>query len=109
MIRWGAVLVAAAFAPAALADQDAARTIALSNAEHTLWHGAAHMLISELSLPVTGPSEDAADAFATLMMMSAEDGDRLERVLDVAEVWMAGDRPDRPRRAVFRPILPGTT
>ncbi|MEM9059122.1 MAG: DUF4344 domain-containing metallopeptidase [Pseudomonadota bacterium] len=70
------------------ADDQTIRGIVLNNAEHTLWHEAAHALISEFDLPVIGQEEDAADTFATLWMLSDEDADRLERLLDVAELWL---------------------
>ena len=75
-------------APAPVVDE--ARRLVLSNIEHTLWHEAGHLLVSELHLPVIGQEEDAADAFATLMMLTAEAGEeeRVERLLDVAEVWL---------------------
>ncbi|MGD1923083.1 MAG: DUF4344 domain-containing metallopeptidase [Paracoccaceae bacterium] len=72
----------------ARADEEAIRAVVLNNAEHTLWHEAAHALISEFELPVIGQEEDAADTFATLWMLADEDAERLERLLDVAELWL---------------------
>ena len=86
MKRW-LLLFALAAAPAQ-ADEETIRAYVLSNAEHTLWHEAGHALISEFGLPVIGQEEDAVDAFATLMMLSDESEERLERLLDVAEIWM---------------------
>ncbi len=71
-----------------LADENAVTAIVLSNAEHTLWHEAGHALISEFELPVIGQEEDAVDSFATLAMLAEEDAARLERLLDVAELWL---------------------
>ncbi|MEM7210602.1 MAG: DUF4344 domain-containing metallopeptidase [Pseudomonadota bacterium] len=82
-----AALVPFVFSPAC-ADEDAIHSIVLSNAEHTLWHEAGHALISEFQLPVIGQEEDAVDHFATLSMLAEEDAARLERLLDVAELWL---------------------
>ena len=86
MKRW--LLALALCATPAVADEDLIRAYVLSNAEHTLWHEAGHALVSEFGLPVIGQEEDAVDAFATLMMLSDESEERLERLLDVAEIWM---------------------
>lgn len=72
----------------ALADDAAIEAIVLSNAEHTLWHEAGHALVSEFQLPIVGQEEDAVDSFATLAMLAEEDAARLERLLDVAELWL---------------------
>ncbi|MEL7153861.1 MAG: DUF4344 domain-containing metallopeptidase [Pseudomonadota bacterium] len=82
------VLLASLFASPALADDAAIEAIVLSNAEHTLWHEAGHALVSEFQLPVVGQEEDAVDSFATLAMLADEDAARLERLLDVAELWL---------------------
>lgn len=86
MKRWLAVLAVAA--TPAQANEELIEAYVFSNAEHTLWHEAGHALISEFGLPVIGQEEDAVDAFATLMMLSDESEGRLERLLDVAEIWM---------------------
>ena len=84
----GLFIAAALAATPALADQAEIEAIVLSNTEHTLWHESAHMLISELGLPVIGQEEDAADSFATLMMLDTDAEDRVDRLLDVAELWV---------------------
>ncbi|MEO1494002.1 MAG: DUF4344 domain-containing metallopeptidase [Pseudomonadota bacterium] len=76
------------------AEPGAIETIVLSNAEHTLWHEVAHLLVSELELPVVGQEEDAADGFATLMMLGDEDATDIERLLDVAELWIVSHEVD---------------
>lgn len=79
----------------ALAQDDEIVEIVFSNAEHTLWHESAHMLIAELNLAVLGQEEDAADSFATLMMLAEEDpAARIERLLDVAELWIVSHERD---------------
>ena len=82
------LLLASLIAAPAFADEAGIKAIVLSNAEHTLWHEAGHALISEFQLPVIGQEEDAVDSFATLAMLAEEDAARLERLLDVAELWM---------------------
>ena len=86
MKRW--LFALSLLAASAQADEGLIQAYVFSNAEHTLWHEAGHALISEFGLPVIGQEEDAVDAFATLMMLSDESEERLERLLDVAEVWM---------------------
>ncbi|MEM1299991.1 MAG: DUF4344 domain-containing metallopeptidase [Pseudomonadota bacterium] len=78
----------------ALATDEEVEAIVLSNAENTLWHEAAHLLVTELELPVVGQEEDAADGFATLMMMEDESEDRVESLLDVAELWIVSHERD---------------
>lgn len=86
MIR--SLLTAALLAGPAMADEATIRAIVLSNAEHTMWHEAGHALVSEFNLPLLGQEEDAVDSFATLWMLEDEDAARLERLLDVAELWL---------------------
>ena len=88
-----ALILAALLATPALAD-DETDTIVMSNAEHTLWHEAAHLLISELELPVIGQEEDAADSFATLLMLDDVGEDRADELLDVAELWIVSHERD---------------
>lgn len=88
------ILAGLIWGPAA-ADDDQLVEIVLSNAEHTLWHEAGHALISEFELPVIGQEEDAVDNFATLAMLQDDDAARLERLLDVAQLWLISqDRID---------------
>jgi hypothetical protein len=82
------VLAGTALGAAHADEADEIDAIVLSNAEHTLWHEAAHLLISELELPVVGQEEDAADGFATLMMLGDDDAADIEHLLDVAELWI---------------------
>lgn len=88
-----ALILAALLAAPALANEEV-DAIVLSNAENTLWHEAAHLLVTELELPVVGQEEDAADGFATLMMLEDESEDRVERLLDVAELWIVSHERD---------------
>lgn len=78
----------------ATASEGEIEAIVLSNAENTLWHEASHLLVAELGLPVIGQEEDAADSFATLMMLEDDSEDRVERLLDVAELWLVSHERD---------------
>ncbi len=87
-------LLFALLAGAASADDATVETIVLSNAEHTLWHEAGHALVSEFELPVIGQEEDAVDSFATLSMLAEDHAERLERLLDVAQLWLVSHERD---------------
>ena len=96
------LLATALVAAPVLADEAAILAIVLNNAEHTLFHESGHALISEFQIPVVGQEEDAVDTFATLTMLEDDDAARLERLLDVAELWLisherseaGGEEPD---------------
>lgn len=58
-------------------------------------HEIGHMLITELGLPVLGREEDAADAYASVAVLSMKD-EFSDRVLaDAARGWFYGARRDR--------------
>jgi hypothetical protein len=59
----------------------------------TALHESGHMLVSELGLPVLGKEEDAVDAFATAVMLLAEDP-RFDRAIrdSASEWWLEHDR-----------------
>jgi hypothetical protein len=58
-------------------------------------HEIGHMLITELGLPVLGREEDAADAYASVSVLSMKD-EFSDRVLaDAARGWFYGARRDR--------------
>jgi hypothetical protein len=60
-----------------------------------LLHELGHAAISQMALPVLGRIEDAADSFATLMLLRVG-SDFSHRVLtDAAKGWFLGDRRDR--------------
>lgn len=94
-----AALLVVTMAKSASADPEV-DAIVLSNAEHTLWHEAAHLLIAELELPIVGQEEDAADSFATLLMLDDAGEDRAEPLLDVAELWIVSHDRDEAEGVV---------
>ena len=70
-------------------EQAFVRDYVVGNAVWTLLHEAGHMLIDKLEMPVLGREEDAADAFATVVMLEAEDPWMNEALRDVASYWLA--------------------
>jgi len=70
-------------------QQAEAMDVAMHDAIFTLYHEAGHLLIDELTLPVLGKEEDAADALAVIQIFeSTPDKAELARTLnDVADDW----------------------
>lgn len=93
------ILAALAFAmaPASLVvaqddipDKDlvAAVDFAMHDATFTLYHEIGHMLVGELGIPVLGKEEDAADALATIMLLTDdEDDDSYNALVDASDGW----------------------
>lgn len=60
------------------ADLAAQQSFVISGVVHTLYHEYAHVLVDYLNLPVLGREEDAADSFASYVLITMmEDGPRL--------------------------------
>jgi len=60
------------------ADLAAQQSFVISGVVHTLFHEYAHVLVDYLNLPVLGREEDAADSFASYVLITMmEDGPRL--------------------------------
>nr|WP_314260596.1 DUF4344 domain-containing metallopeptidase [uncultured Devosia sp.] len=69
-------------------DISAAVEFALHDASFTLYHEIGHMLVGELGIPVLGKEEDAADALATIMLLTDdEDDDSYNALVDSADGW----------------------
>jgi hypothetical protein len=68
---------------------------ALGNTLFALMHEMAHGLITDLGLPVLGREEDAADAFATVMMLSMQTAVTHRVLVNAAKGWMISDRRSR--------------
>jgi hypothetical protein len=68
---------------------------ALGNSLFALMHEMAHGLITDLGLPVLGREEDAADAFATVMMLSMKNAVTHRVLVNAAKGWMISDRRSR--------------
>jgi hypothetical protein len=67
----------------------------LGNTLFALMHEMAHGLITDLGLPVLGREEDAADAFATVMMLSMKNAVTHRVLVNAAKGWMISDRRSR--------------
>lgn len=52
-----------------------ARRLALGSVLHTFYHETGHALIDIYSLPAVGREEDAVDQFATLVLLSSDEGE----------------------------------
>ena len=90
LLLTGAAGMAAEEPPPEALRSDSARFVAV-NAEFTLLHEMGHLLIAELSLPVLGREEDAADqlGFISLFLSSGRqrDADFYAKLLDIADYW----------------------
>ena len=61
---------------------------AMHDATFTLYHEIGHLLVGELGIPVLGKEEDAADALATIMLLTDdEDEDSYNALVDSADGW----------------------
>jgi hypothetical protein len=60
-----------------------------------LLHELGHAAISQMGLPVLGRMEDAADSFATLMLIRLGSDFSHRVLIDAAEGWFLADRQDR--------------
>jgi len=67
----------------------------LGNTLFALMHEMGHGLIHDLGLPVLGHEEDAADAFATVMMLSMQSAVTHRVLVNAAKGWMISDRRSR--------------
>jgi len=69
-------------------DLVAAVDFAMHDATFTLYHEIGHMLVGELGIPVLGKEEDAADALATIMLLTDdEDDDSYNALVDASDGW----------------------
>jgi len=68
---------------------------ALGNTLFALLHEMGHGLIADLGLPVLGREEDAADAFATVMMLEMKTAFTHRVLVNAAKGWMISDRRSR--------------
>ena len=65
-----------------------AMDFAMHDAVFTMYHEIGHMLVGELGLPVLGKEEDAADALATILLLTDEaDDDSYNALIDSADGW----------------------
>lgn len=69
-------------------DIQAAVEFAMHDASFTLYHEIGHMLVSELGIPVLGKEEDAADALATILLLTDDDDpDSYNALVDASDGW----------------------
>lgn len=69
-------------------DVDTAVEFAMHDAKFTIYHEIGHMLVGQLGLPVLGKEEDAADALATILLLTDEnDDDSYNALVDAADGW----------------------
>jgi hypothetical protein len=65
-----------------------AMEFAMHDATFTLYHEIGHMLVGELGIPVLGKEEDAADALATIWLLTDEtDDDSYNALIDASDGW----------------------
>ena len=65
-------------------DNAAVIKAVLGTLKFTLHHEIGHALVDILDLPITGGEEDAVDQLAAVVMLSSDNGDDIEAVLDAA-------------------------
>ena len=67
---------------------DTAVEFAMHDAKYTMYHEIGHMLVGQLGLPVLGKEEDAADALATILLLTDDnDEDSYNALVDAADGW----------------------
>ena len=69
-------------------DGDDLRKFVLGNTYHILLHEIGHLLIDQLTLPVLGQEEDAADNFATLTLIEWDSDEADQALADTAFGWL---------------------
>ena len=75
----------------------AATEFALNNSVWVLYHEVGHLFVDQFRLPVLGArEEDAADALATLMLLTAATDEAEQTLRDSVEGWFMSD-PNSPR------------
>ena len=87
-------LPAAAQDLSGLSKQERADTLrfAVNNGLFTLYHEVAHLLIDKLALPVLGKEEDAADNFATWILLRKNSPEANQTLEDAAHGWVLTGR-----------------
>ena len=67
----------------------------IGNTLFVLGHELGHALISQMEIPIPGNEENAADVFATLMVLKVKDAFSDRALTNVARGWFFSDRRDR--------------
>lgn len=86
-----ALVIALGVAPTLPATAQEITPFVESNAIHTLFHEIGHAIIDQFQLPVIGQEEDAADAFATIEIITLMEDDAKPILIDVAASWLFMD------------------
>lgn len=69
-------------------DQNLLADFVIGNSYHIMLHEIGHLLIDQLTLPVLGQEEDAADNFATLTMIGWDTDEADQALADTAFGWL---------------------
>lgn len=80
---WG-LQVADAKGPDGKVDNAAVSKAVLGTLKFTMHHEVGHALVDILDLPITGGEEDAVDQLAAVVLLSSDNGDDVEAVIDAA-------------------------
>jgi hypothetical protein len=73
-------------------QENLAAEFAINNTTWVLYHEVGHMFVDQFQLPVLGArEEDAADALATLMLLSQQTEDATRALRDSVDGWMMSD------------------
>jgi len=67
----------------------------IGNTLFVLGHELGHAVISQMQIPIAGNEENAADVFATLMLLKVKDAFSDRALVNVARGWFFSDRRDR--------------
>jgi hypothetical protein len=86
---------------AGLADTQRRDTVrfVVGNLLFVLLHEVGHVQITEMGLPVLGREEDAADGYATIMMLAMKNEFSEHVLMEAAKGWFYSDRRDRMEHA----------
>jgi hypothetical protein len=98
VLQVAAVVAVMSIAPVTVAQQptakgidDATSTFVLGNVQFILLHELAHLLLSDLDIPVLGPEEAAADYLAALILIRGDRNQVVERDKGLVYLAVAAD------------------
>lgn len=83
-------------APAAAQEQSELTNFVIGNSYHIMLHEIGHLLIDQLTLPVLGQEEDAADNFATITLIDWDSDEADQALADTAFGWLVRHDETRP-------------
>ena len=87
--------------PGTVSDMQCRETIQfiMGNMLFVLLHETGHVMITEMGLPVLGREEDAADSYATVMMLAMKEKFTDRVLTSAAQGWFYSDRRGRMEQA----------